>query len=1649
MADEVLKLDNDFEDSIRMRFIYTMLKSQIKTQQVKALQDINDLISDGKDLYGWLVSWKVLENVMSFNDCDLIINLDKILLVLSQDYLSKYHIDYMYQGLSNSSLTKACKFLLCNISNFLSLDLISYIFTKFTQETLIHVRFAKDFTLKVLYQFDYSIENYPLNYFKSLLSDKYYSYHSIAIEALVSIYSRFSLHSIVESEITNMITEISHDIRVVQNIRLVLSIFKNHVRLSNTSVFDNPEQVIKKVGKFNENEVYTAKESITSRLEFIEFLIITYKKIEFKHIKKLWKSFVFTENEDVFFSWIGNCIKYFPLNLIEEIYRKYFSDNIRYDKLTEASYECFHKIFLVINKYEQLIELKFDHFEARTNRKIQSLANLVDIALYSDNEIYQKSIKLLVSLNTRFSDTVYYDRKVIWDDFFRFLIDKSSILTNQRLLSLLLAFLEPFSSNNVTPVFFVFKTSREKYYSGLYIEENSTIRDLKIKISNHYKKPPETIILRSEKIEYTKHHDDFSVKYIQHSMIKVNFDENKPLGFKEYLEKSKIIQEWLLDSLCQSNEYSVTAYKILSILQGSCDTKAFKMVSDKIIQKNYLTLSYYSKIIQKLLNDSVSVGKFLQTDKIDLIIRNYCDCASEDIDFNINIINLIKFSLSAGYNAISCPLIQRLFNSLASLALNAPDEMLLDSVQKVYEIIKMVIAQDKDIVEHSIQKYGLYDNFISNTLIICKYREFTEIIVSILIELCASIPEIFRMTLSSLLKNLDLLNSIEISYDSYFILLEQLLTTEPSPFYFDKISNTLIEVSSCGQKIPAKGLISCIKLFADTNAIGIQEILLNKVIFCCYSVSCSKLVRKKSFKILFDISMRNKSLSCEVISHISKLFEVSDWKTSRIQDWNYSPNSVNHDHNSITLLSPSESRIISQLNNILYVMYSVKSFRDQVLNLKHTDSKFLVRLRKIFKNLHLNYKQYINTSKLWALIEAYSVPLGLDFSNIEKFFDSFIKLLSDELYKFDKNKEFIFKGTFIKEFIGKNNCFHVEQTEIHFNYFRVPVRERNVEKYCGKLLECKDNNELNNFVCKLCNLEVLASVKTVIKQLPGVLAVVIQRFNSLSGKKVVKSNEYCEFPLEITVKSSDDDENTISNYNKYNLIGFIAHKGTAKKGIYSTYIKYPEYWMEFTDKSIKKYTNSNIYQDLYGVKSVNASKTDKTAVILFYESFKHENTVRSSRYGFYINELSNINQVYCIKILFTHECSRFVHDLLKNNTLETLEFGLKYFLFILIRTNNTKNIFKMFKTLFYQLEVHPKVSEWLLELIKEDKVQQELLLTCPDRTKSQIIIELIHKALICSRPSAYIRLLKVLLEKLIHKPNNLSDSFCEIIYIICKSYPELAAEQESVKIILKYINLYTRPLVFRVKDVNIDIKISGYLICAIYALIMYLKTEEKKTILSKDFMNKVQMANHTKFTAYETGKLYAEITTSDIGRYQVYYNIVFDFICVSNEKTIKFYLTQLKYMLETTENEDIINKILTRILKIIEEKDLPLGFIHYCIDFVCTLIYENNKVKYSAYKISNLIDCFEKHLRPINDQINSNGFFFNCTISEKIDLIKKLKNKSYFEKKTPEKNGRVEIYEKKNHQKIETDVLMKMNETCVVKVNNKYKIYDFRTEEVI
>mmetsp|Transcript_8203 Transcript_8203/g.16159 ORF Transcript_8203/g.16159 Transcript_8203/m.16159 type:complete len:2815 (-) Transcript_8203:1874-10318(-) len=308
------------------------------------------------------------------------------------------------------------------------------------------------------------------------------------------------------------------------------------------------------------------------------------------------------------------------------------------------------------------------------------------------------------------------------------------------------------------------------------------------------------------------------------------------------------------------------------------------------------------------------------------------------------------------------------------------------------------------------------------------------------------------------------------------------------------------------------------------------------------------------------------------------------------------------------------------------------------------------------------------------------------------------------------------------------------------------------------------DDTINDFLCETCDKKVDIVKRTLLKDLPNILVVHLQRivfdFDTFNN---VKINTRLEFPHNLDLKKftkkgleAKEDDILDPDEFSYELVGIVVHTGTADSGHYYSYCRQrrpdgtsdPQKWIELNDSVVKNFDKDKIESECYG--GVDESDTNwvkfennKNAYMLVYErklktpltvgdEARDFNDLRKTLPPSVFQEVSADNDKFLReRHLFNLDFFKFLETFLNASASENLDvadLGTRLALTVTVRTyNNTKALPEVMKALMAVYNVSVEACENRLQSILDTSLLDlsALLLLPSEPTTRRCVAELL------------------------------------------------------------------------------------------------------------------------------------------------------------------------------------------------------------------------------------------------------------------------------------------------------------------------------------
>ena len=313
---------------------------------------------------------------------------------------------------------------------------------------------------------------------------------------------------------------------------------------------------------------------------------------------------------------------------------------------------------------------------------------------------------------------------------------------------------------------------------------------------------------------------------------------------------------------------------------------------------------------------------------------------------------------------------------------------------------------------------------------------------------------------------------------------------------------------------------------------------------------------------------------------------VNDLKNeiTPVKSWNYSPlTDVRQNFVGIYNLG-----CICYMNAMLQQFYFVPQFRYSLLAVddkkppnigpNEIDDNLIHQLQKMFGFLELSERQAYHPAAFCYSFKDFSgMPTNISLQqDAQEFLGVIFERLETALK--DTNYKYLMQGVFGGKTVSQTickGCGNIKENLEDFYNISLDVKHSKTLSESLKRFISSDN--ISDYNCDSCNKKVEISKRTLLDKVPNVLIVHLQRivfnFDTFANEKI---NTRLEFPMSMdlypyTKPGLVDPESTSTDF-QYDLVGIVAHKGSAEVGHYYSFIKTePGKWFEFNDSTVKSF----------------------------------------------------------------------------------------------------------------------------------------------------------------------------------------------------------------------------------------------------------------------------------------------------------------------------------------------------------------------------------------------------------------------------------------------------------------------------------------------
>jgi ubiquitin carboxyl-terminal hydrolase 34 len=456
------------------------------------------------------------------------------------------------------------------------------------------------------------------------------------------------------------------------------------------------------------------------------------------------------------------------------------------------------------------------------------------------------------------------------------------------------------------------------------------------------------------------------------------------------------------------------------------------------------------------------------------------------------------------------------------------------------------------------------------------------------------------------------------------------------------------------------------------------------------------------------------------------------------------------------------------------------------------DDNILHQLQRLFGALELTERQAYNPRQFYFSCKDYeSKPLN---TAIQADASEFLNLILDRLETAlkptaqSKLLQGVLGGKTCSQMICKECTTVLERQEDFFSLSLDVKHSRSLEQSLERLIA---DDIISDFMCETCHKKVDIVKHTLLKDLPNVLVIHLQRivfnFDTFGNEKI---NSRLEFPTLLDLKKftkqgleAKEDEVVHPEEFSYELIGIVVHTGTADSGHYYSYCRQrkpdgtadPSKWIELNDSTVKSFDQDKMESECYGGVAEDDSswvkyENNKNAYVLVYErklktplvvgdEQRHFGDLRKTLPPAVFQEVSADNDKFLReRHLYNTEFFKFLEQLLNAAaavSLDITELGTRLALTVAARTaHNSKALPELVKALMADYETSQQACENRLQLILDSSLLElaSLLLNPSEaatrRSVSELLLFVINQAILMdfSATSKARRVLDSLLE---------------------------------------------------------------------------------------------------------------------------------------------------------------------------------------------------------------------------------------------------------------------------------------------------------------
>ena len=1090
--------------------------------------------------------------------------------------------------------------------------------------------------------------------------------------------------------------------------------------------------------------------------------------LEIHHFYQSVKSCPLPQAETLFLKSLNKMVKSkFQLTQKQDLFEMFFL-SLHPDQipLTEQKFDLFFELFIQVNKENNLIEIKGKEIFSRLSERLIGYEKLLECLFSSENQkIYSKCLDLITVLNVKLSKSLFPQKLSIWSGYLKSVAEhiQKDNLNVIKALKLLAQFLgttrnKPEGPLNATVKFYMI--SDKELNSFEVNEKTTTIGHVKEKLSEFYQKNTNCILLQHNNEVYNYLADNVFLHTLKTPWtFLVNFDKKVA-----YLSPSEFLmsqEEFLINLLKAIKTFSQEAARIAWNVLCKCwpVNSLYTQIEEMLIPFDLLlpfdciySLVYNLKIMLNLSSNSNWIKIFYENEGFSYIIRVFIDFtpSPEDpnplvLDYFSQIFNFLKQSPN-----FPVSLVYKILDSLVKLSkFHEESEQLITICIIAKEILSKIQKNCLTSYQSNFSTYPLHD-LIIEVFINCEFSILCSTVSNFLLEHSNFTPSISQLIITELLNTLPLAIQ-KPNRDIYWGLvrcyIKELKDPEKLQQTFEYLIRTLDtyppELSSEQCDSNLVGLLSVLALIMPSPIPQEVFIQIHSLIFRLPKTQSenfpkckSRLSKKEAFELIKIMITQSSEAFDYLLTQASGFSKDLSFRTCKSSDWQIS--SQDSERPFTGFVGLKNLGCICYLNSCIQQLFCIDPFKQFILSYAaHGSESILYQLQVTFSALQHSIQPSFEPKDLCnTLLDWEGKPLNIqEQQDADEFINSFLDKILYQIpaESFNIVHELL-SGTLVTEIKGEEDCEHVRK--IQEKFFTLPIQVKNQGKLESGLKEFVSGEVLegaNAYQCDSCGRKVRAVRRVLVNSLPKVLIITLRRFEfNYEIMRRVKLNDFCEFPneLDMTDYTSDELGAQEKEYFQYRIKGVLVHLGTAESGHYYSYIRNEDSWFEFNDALVVPFDPKDLSQEAFGGYEGISSK-QKSAYILFYERINYSKNLPEPGPETSFASVSEENQRFCRTMLsFSSEYIDFIMDLLHINLSKTIQFVIKTFFTLVIRSADCNRIVNIAIRLKEILGKNQEYCDWTLYLISHPAVIKELFLDCPAIEKRKIMVGVVKAAVL-------------------------------------------------------------------------------------------------------------------------------------------------------------------------------------------------------------------------------------------------------------------------------------------------------------------------------